>query len=1033
MVNTIAANRIPLQTKQNGLAIVWLILCALHLHLLFNPNQLSASETWIGIPAEDVNLAVQVRGNTAWRWTEGSYEVLHLVGDCRISQGKRTATAPSMMIWIEAGDRQEDRPTRIVAYLENGAEVTVEQAATPERLRDRTWLGRFVTSMPLDVHAPNYMGQPEIRPAIYQRMLDAHAAGDHLPVIAAQFQVPMAEVVPSVPSVAAPQTGPATPEGVKFQLGAQSIEIASRGSRLGARIGTTNRTETGESVVIASGGVTIIIRDVTAVPSPGQILDLGAVTLSADRIVGWLPIFGGERGIGDGEGELYLEGDIVFRQGERIIYANRMYYNIRRNYGVVLQAEVLTPLPFSDGVAGFVRLKAEVLQQLSSDELVAYGAAVTTSRLGVPRYWLQSGEIRVRNQSGAAIDPATGTMVPVQRSPKLRSENNLVYLAGVPVFYWPTLATSLEKRSFYVTGLKMKSDSVFGRQFMVDFDVHQLLGWENAPDGTEWKLSTDYLSERGPALGTQYTYELPGLFGLPGPATGALDVWGIRDDGLDTLGIDRRKLEPEKNFRGRVLLHHRHYLPYDTEFWADVGYLSDRNFLEQYLENEWDQYPDQTTGLKLRRYALNQMVDLSGQVRVNDFATQTNWLPRVDHYLLGGSLLDDWLTWTAHTNVGYAKLETATTPLNPVEAAVFQPAPWEVEREGLRAATRHELAVPLELGPIKTVPFISGEAAYWGETINDQHTTRLTGQAGIRTSLPMWAAYPNVVSPLMNVNGLAHKVEWRGDVLFAESNYSLQNLPLYDPLNDDSQEHFRRRFPINTFGGILPPQFDERSYALRHALQGWVTSPSTEVAGDLFVGRLGLHQRLQTKRGLIGRERIVDLLQLDVDMMLYPKQDRDNFGKVAGPLTYDYRYHIGDRLSFLSDGYFDFFDSGLRSISSGILWNRPGLGNVYLGLLSLEGPISSSTATGSVNYRLDDKWIVNASAALDLSEARNIGQQLSLIRVGESVLLRLGIAVDQGRDNVGFQFGIEPRVWPKRKLGRLGGMPLPPPGVDGLE
>ena len=44
-------------------------------------------------------------------------------------------------------------------------------------------------------------------------------------------------------------------------------------------------------------------------------------------------------------------------------------------------------------------------------------------------------------------------------------------------------------------------------------------------------------------------------------------------------------------------------------------------------------------------------------------------------------------------------------------------------------------------------------------------------------------------------------------------------------------------------------------------------APSTEIADDLTKLKLGVRQRWQTKRGLPGRERIVDLLQLDLDLL----------------------------------------------------------------------------------------------------------------------------------------------------------------------
>ena len=194
-----------------------------------------------------------------------------------------------------------------------------------------------------------------------------------------------------------------------------------------------------------------------------------------------------------------------------------------------------------------------------------------------------------------------------------------------------------------------------------------------------------------------------------------------------------------------------------------------------------------------------------------------------------------------------------------------------------------------------------------------------------------------------------------------------------------------------------------------------------------------MHQRWQTKRGLQGKERIIDLLQFDVDTTLFPKSQRDNFSESIGPTTYNLIYNVGDRFAILSDGYFDFFSSGLKSISAGLRSSRPGVGDVYVGLLSLRGPISSTVLRANLDYRLNEKWIASAGAAYDFDDAGNIGQTLSLTRIGESMLLRIGVNVDEGRDNVGIGFSLEPRFWPSPRLGRIGGGLIPPPGVDGLE
>src|SRR5690606_22988855 len=88
--------------------------------------------------------------------------------------------------------------------------------------------------------------------------------------------------------------------------------------------------------------------------------------------------------------EIYMEGNIVFRQGDRTVFADRMYYDVRRNVGTIIDAELLTPLSNVENLNydGWVRLKAGVIEQLDASRFVAHDALLTTSRLEVPSYHL---------------------------------------------------------------------------------------------------------------------------------------------------------------------------------------------------------------------------------------------------------------------------------------------------------------------------------------------------------------------------------------------------------------------------------------------------------------------------------------------------------------------------------------------------------------------------------------------------------------------------------------------------------------------
>ena len=113
--------------------------------------------------------------------------------------------------------------------------------------------------------------------------------------------------------------------------------------------------------------------------------------------------------------------------------------------------------------------------------------------------------------------------------------------------------------------------------------------------------------------------------------------------------------------------------------------------------------------------------------------------------------------------------------------------------------------------------------------------------------------------------------------------------------------------------------------------------------------------------------------------------------------------------------------------------SRPGAGDLYIGMLSIEGPISASILNGYVNYRLNEKWIVSGGAAFDFARTGRIGQTLSLTRVGESALVKVGLNVDTGRDNVSLNFNIEPRFMPSKRIAQLGGQLLSPAGLFGVE
>lgn len=1026
---------------------------------------------------------IQITAQAGNQWQVGSYEVWILRGDCLFQQGTGYARCSEAVVWIDRAPNMEQRPHKVIAYLEGNVELAFDSRPGAPRLTDKTWFGRFFSNANVHVRAAAVAGKPDVPPPIYLRGMERRSpetndnAGWRSRVQPAQYAAPAQApgAAPPLVTVPADSPFPANRPGVPVPAMGPAPGMGGPATAMagGRRIRVFTRSDapvqaqwfpdptSNQWIAVIDSGVNVIVDG---------LVDGGPLDVSTDRLVIWTTgtqapdLQGGTPQDQRVPLELYMEGNIVFRQGERTIYADRMYYDVPNRVGTVLNAEILTPVR---NYAGLLRLHADVVQQTAQDRFFAQNAFVTSSRIGEPSYRLQSGEIYLEDLQQPVIDPATGQSVidPMTGQPIIEHQrqatasNNFLFAGPVPIFYWPTLATDLNDPTYYIRRIRLKQDNVYGTQILTNWSGYELLGIRNKPEGTDFDLALDYLGQRGFGHGGSFTYDRGSVFGIPGQVAGLADYWGIQDQGTDNLGQGRSDVPPETDYRFRLFWQHRQMLPYDLQLSVEAGWISDRNFLEEYYKSEWEELKDQSTGIELKRITDNRSLSLTADYRINDFFTQTNWLPRLDHFWMGQSLVRDTFTWYEHTSVAYGQFkhtnvpENVTlypSPPNPVGAAgPFNYLPWEqYDVQGERFATRQEIDWPFQLGPVKLVPYLLGEAAHWGADQAGEPLDRLFGQAGIRASVPMWSVDPTAHSDLFNVHGLAHKIIFDAEFSVADANRDMTELPLYDPLDDDSVEAFRRRFMTTTFGvpsmitvppgmppapDLIPVQFDERYYALRTGLQNWVSSPSTEVADDLMAVRLGAKQRWQTKRGPADNRHIIDWITLDTNMTLFPDSSRDNFGQTLGLLDYDFRWHVGDRLTLVSDAIFDFFTQGQKIVTIGGFLNRPPRGSLYMGFRILEGPIDSQILSLSYSYWMSPKWVSSFGTSVDLGSQGNIGQSLTVTRIGESFLISAGFNVDASRNSVGAALAIEPRFLPKSRLGNVGGAQIPPAGAFGLE
>lgn len=926
--------------------------------------------------------------------------VLLLRGPCEIRKGNRTWTGPQAIVWEPKQPSSTSR--RLVVYLEHTPEVSPMMIEQGHRESRPYFLIALETDQPVNYVGPNPVSVPgAANDPLYLRGVEKKRQSDSSVQLVQNFETL------EVPGVST--------QPMENPLFRRQVKIGPRflGERIQAKGDYVANALQPEYVITVTGGVNIVVNNVPLTVN-GQTF-LTNIDLSADKAVVWTDANRVDQLSGfeideNTPFEVYLEGNIVVRQGANTIKAGRAFYDIGQRRGLLLDAEIRTKIPEYDGA---VRLRASELRQFSATNFHARNAYVTTSEFGLPKYRIEASDIILEERPSIfpnAIDPATGQPDPSMMW--ITSHNNRIYLDNVPIFNSPYLSGPAEDPHIPISKLNIGYSSIFGAELETAWNLDTIFGWD-LPDGTDLDLEADYYSERGPGLGVSTEYDHYGsLFGIPAHHQGYGQFYYIHDTGNDVLGLGRRSLEPPSENRGRALFRNRsEFSPFTTLF-AEVGdvFNNDRNFIEQYYEDEWDREKDLENKLLLEHQYDNMTASLLGAVRTNDFSNQTDWLPRVDLTILGQPIFDSPINWSMHSYAGYARLQQGDSPSDPIKDP-YIPLDYYGDSEGLVAMSRHELTLPFNAGPVKVVPYVLGEVAHWQEDLTGDELTRWYGSAGVRASIQFSKYMPHVQSSILGLNGLAHKVVFDLDYYLAESSEDLSRIPQYNAFEENAQERFRSRFQFLEFGGILPEVFDPRGYALRSGIGRSVTAPYHELVDDMHALRLGMHHRWQTKVGPRDNPRIVDWMELDLGVTFFPDANEDNYGESFGLLTGRYAWNVGPRTSVLASGAFDFFDMGQRVYNVGILNQRSERGSIYFGYRNLEaGSIESQLLTTSLSYVMTpDLYVATFGASYDIAEGVDRGQSLTITRISENFLLHFGIGYDRSKDNIGVALSLEPK------------------------
>ncbi len=734
------------------------------------------------------------------------------------------------------------------------------------------------------------------------------------------------------------------------------------------------------------------------------------------------------------EVEVYLTGNVVIRTMStgpgtatvaQTLRAEEIYYDVPRNRAVAVNADLEMNAPQApDGV----HLTGKEIRRLDRENWEVLDGAVASSKLpsdpGLqltsPRTTLRERKVELTNIFGIPYRDFDGNRVEgMERILTVR--NSVTRVADVPVFYLPYLRVDANDPLGPLTSFGLGQDRIFGTQVYTTFDVYKLLALR-PPPGHKWRLEADYLSDRGPALGTDYDYALrpaePDAPGAYSPGRGFVRLYGLSDGGVDNIGGNRGTQYVPGTLRGRAQWRHmQEVFDPDTYFQGQVSYLSDQNFLEQFYKAEFDLGPNQETFAYLTHRYRNLWGSVLAEPKLGrNWNTQTQWLPRVDGAVTGQSFWD-LFNYNARANAGYGLLRPAQ--MNP-----FSVQPTDQRVDTGRFDLLQELSVPFDLGPVRLVPYGVLDLAYYTQDLTGEDRGRVYGGGGVRGNVPFSRLYESASSELFNVRGLYHKASLGANYYYAQSNTPYTLLPQLDRLNDDTTDMtynnirpFQTALVPGAAGAALAtsPVFDSQLYAIRRIVDNRV-----DTLDDIHVIQFDSRHRLQTKRGYPGLEHTVDVFNLNLSASFFPDPNRDNFDKPWSFLEYNALWNVGDRVSVLSAGWVDPFDIGARYWNLGLALDRPDRTSFYLGYRQTD-PVNSKAVTGSVGYQLSRRYYTNVGVSYDFGIQQALTNSFSVTRTGSDMTFTLGVTYNALVNNFGVQFLLVPNLVANAAVGKLGG------------
>jgi lipopolysaccharide assembly outer membrane protein LptD (OstA) len=564
------------------------------------------------------------------------------------------------------------------------------------------------------------------------------------------------------------------------------------------------------------------------------------------------------------------------------------------------------------------------------------------------------------------------TIVPGQY---FEARNAVLYMGKVPVFYFPYYTQRLDGRGNHF-------DFVPGYRSRHGYFLLSTYNWmlDEHLDGA---LHGDYRTKRGGAGGADFNLHL-------GPWGESTVRYYYAHDQDPTQGGDNAGYDIPAD-RQRVDFSYRAEPATNLHVLSRVRYQTDARMLQNFFEREYRDNPQPNSFLEVNKVTDDFSLDVFAQPQVNEFLETVERLPEVRLTGFRQPVFGTPVYYDSESSVGYYRRQYA----------VSNDVPTGLDYTASRADTYQQLTLPQTFfGWLNVIPRAGGRFSYYGEASGpggtNAETTRAIFNTGAEVTFKASQTWAGTTNRLFALDGLRHIIEPSVNYVYV---------------------------PDVSHGPDELPQFDTELPSLRLLPIEYPDYNSIDSIDSQNVIRLGLRNRLQTKRG----GQLQNFIYWDVytDWRLQPENGQSTFSDLYSDLVFRPR----SWLTLEAQNRFD-LDAGQVRLSFVNLVLQPNdrwswaIGHLYvrddLNPTPTALQAGNSSLTSTFYFRVSENWGLRARHQYEVSEnwlqEQDYGIYRDLRNWTAAIVLRLRDN-HTSEDDIGVAFTFSLKAAPKHKVG----------------